>query len=175
MLPLESLTSITQQFQLARLLSQTIHAKGSHDLIHGLPRRLVIVEEITGEEDHVNLHPSASTLADVLPAIKRTSWSLARHMISWNVFQLSSPRMWSRSLYPTWLSVAMRTRIESAAAARQNKHILWHTPSRDAFRSSGADRPIPERPCIVTSPTPTSTARSGYLRLSFSPALTPNM
>jgi hypothetical protein len=43
---LEVFAGIAQQFQLARLVSETVHANRAHYLVHGLSRRLVLMEEI---------------------------------------------------------------------------------------------------------------------------------
>lgn len=56
-----------------------------------------------------------------------TSFSLARHIISWKLFQLSSLRIGSLSSYPTWLSVATRILIVSAAARKDIRETASHS------------------------------------------------
>jgi len=53
--PWESLRSVTQHLQLTGLVTVTVHTERSHDLIHGLSRRLVFVEEVSGKQDHVDI------------------------------------------------------------------------------------------------------------------------
>lgn len=70
-LPLKVLTRITKHFQLARLLPIAIHPQRPHDLIHRLSRRLVVVEEIASQQDHVHvsLPRQAHDLVKAFPAV----------------------------------------------------------------------------------------------------------
>jgi hypothetical protein len=43
-IPLKGLAGIAEHFQLTGLLSKAIHPQRPHNLIHGLPRRLVLVK-----------------------------------------------------------------------------------------------------------------------------------
>lgn len=47
------LAAVAQHLQLARLIAETVGAKTAHDLIHGLPGRLVLMKEVASEENHV--------------------------------------------------------------------------------------------------------------------------
>lgn len=73
-LPSKSLAPITQHLQLARLLSVAVHAQASHHLVHRFTRRLVLVEEIAGEQDHIDIAFLGQThnLVKRLPAVIAT-------------------------------------------------------------------------------------------------------
>lgn len=47
--------SIGKKLQRTRLHAQAVLSEGSHDLVKGLSRGFVVVEEITGEKNHVDL------------------------------------------------------------------------------------------------------------------------
>lgn len=72
--PSKLLARIAQHLQLTRLLSVAIHPQASHDLVHGLARRLVLVEEIASEQDHVDIafFRQAHDLMEGLPAVIAT-------------------------------------------------------------------------------------------------------
>lgn len=74
-LPSKVFTAVTQHLQLAWLVAITVLAQTPHDLVHGLPRGLVLMEQITGQENHVDI-PSLGQLHDFvegLPAIVATN------------------------------------------------------------------------------------------------------
>jgi hypothetical protein len=70
-LPVESLARIAEHLQFARLLAVAVHAKTPHNLIHRLPARLVVVEEITSKKHHVDIASFGQThdLVKRLPTI----------------------------------------------------------------------------------------------------------
>jgi hypothetical protein len=70
-LPVESLARIAKHLQFARLLAIAVHAKTPHNLIHRLPARLIVVEEITSKKHHVDIASLGQThdLVEGFPAI----------------------------------------------------------------------------------------------------------
>lgn len=69
--PLKVLTRVAQHLELTRLVAEAIHSQGPHHLIHRLAGRLVLVEQVAGEEDHVHVALLREThdLVEALPAI----------------------------------------------------------------------------------------------------------
>lgn len=68
---LEILTGITEHFQLTRFITQTVHPDRAHYLIHGLPGRLVLVEQIPSQQHHVDILLLGQThhFVEALPAV----------------------------------------------------------------------------------------------------------
>ena len=69
--PGKLLTRITQHLQLTRLLPIAVHAKTPHDLVHRFARRFVLVEQIAGQENHVDFAFFGQThdFVEGLPAV----------------------------------------------------------------------------------------------------------
>jgi hypothetical protein len=62
---LEDLGGVAQKFELTGLHSETVLPERTHDLVHGLARRFVVVEQVTTEEDHIDI-TSAGELHDLI-------------------------------------------------------------------------------------------------------------
>jgi hypothetical protein len=54
-LPSELLAGVTQHFNLARFVTETVLPQTAHNLVHRFARWLVLVEQITSQKNHVNL------------------------------------------------------------------------------------------------------------------------
>ena len=69
--PIKLLARIAQHLQLARLLAITIHAQTPHHLVHRLPAGLVVVEEVAGQKNHVDVafFGQAHDFVEGLPAV----------------------------------------------------------------------------------------------------------
>lgn len=83
------LAAIAQHLQLTRLVAQTVGPETVHDLIHRLSRRLVLVEEIAGEQDHIHvpLLSSGHDLVEGFPTIiaaDRVSLAIANMIVCRN-------------------------------------------------------------------------------------------
>jgi hypothetical protein len=55
----EYFVGVAEKLELARSVTKTVLAERSHDLVHGFSGWLVVVEEVTPEQDHVDLRWSA--------------------------------------------------------------------------------------------------------------------
>ena len=68
---LEILTGITEHFQLTRFITQAVHPDRTHHLVHGLPGRFVLVEQIPSQQHHVDILLLGQThhLVETLPAV----------------------------------------------------------------------------------------------------------
>lgn len=68
------LAAVAQHLELAGLVAKAVLTQASHDLIHGLSRRLILVEEIAGHQYHINitLPSQAHDLVKGLPAVVAT-------------------------------------------------------------------------------------------------------
>ena len=68
---LEILTGITEHLQLTRFITQAVHPDRAHHLVHGLPGRLVLVEQIPSQQHHVDilLLGQAHDFVITLPAV----------------------------------------------------------------------------------------------------------
>lgn len=53
--PGKMLAAIAQHLQLARLVAVAVRTETSHDLVHGLSGRFVLVEEVAGKQNHVHI------------------------------------------------------------------------------------------------------------------------
>lgn len=69
-------TRIAQHLDLARLLPVAVLPQRLHHLVHGLPARLVIVEQVAREQHHVNVAVFGEThhLMECLPAVVAADW-----------------------------------------------------------------------------------------------------
>lgn len=68
------LTAVAQHLQLARLVAVAVGTQAAHDLVHGLSGRLVLVEKVSSEQDHVHItfFSSAHDLVESLPTVVAT-------------------------------------------------------------------------------------------------------
>ena len=62
---LEDFGGVTEKLELAGLHAETVLSERAHDLVHGLARWLVIVEQVATEEDHIDI-PSAGKLHNLV-------------------------------------------------------------------------------------------------------------
>lgn len=69
-------TRIAQHLNLARLLSVAVLPQRLHHLIHGLPARLVIVEQVARQQHHVDVAVLCKThdLVKRPPAVVAADW-----------------------------------------------------------------------------------------------------
>lgn len=70
------LAAITQHLQLAGLVPIAVGAQTAHNLVHRFSRRLVLVEKIAGQEDHVYITflCRAHDFVESLPTVISADW-----------------------------------------------------------------------------------------------------
>lgn len=90
-LPGKVFAAVAQHLQFARLVTEAVLTQTSHDLVHGLSRRLVFVEKVTSEKDHIDvaslgeLHDFVESLPAIV-ATNRIAFIVANMIVSGNEY-----------------------------------------------------------------------------------------
>ena len=114
---------IAQEFYLDWSVTETVFTEEGHYLIQCVPRRAVLVEEISTKEYKIDLTCLSRKIV-IEQRTGLTSCFAASCNISLKVFIESCPRTGSRSLHPIWLSVAMRILNVSSGTGTRHVTIL---------------------------------------------------
>lgn len=72
---LKGFARITEHLQLAGFVAEAVHSNRAHHLVHGFARWLVLMKEISGKQNHINISflGQAHDLVEALPAVISTN------------------------------------------------------------------------------------------------------